>query len=392
MRRVLRSPARTWVKVALCLIAIDLLLFRVGLFWHLNPNFGPGMGGENWQFLFDAAREFESERPPRGTTEAVGSSIVIFGINEGLVNGRLRPHGVPPLLRLVTHGSTATDSALLVWNSMPTHPWLVLYGAAARDYPKQGSTESVVARTFYDSSVELTALPRNGTEARLEAYVKRYWKLYRYRFFARTAVDTLIGDLAVGLSLPRPSFAGGTTAPPPPLPREALRYFPWFRITPQSYAAWDKWRQTRQFSDYLAWLQMANSMAPGSYRLQALATYGPDGNPQVQSLRWLLQFLEQSRTRTVLVYFPENPVFRDPAAKAYFDPALSQAYANLFARAAAAYGARFIDMRDLVEPEGFYDMIHLNLVGERKVSERVADIIEEEWSARERQAGGAGRR
>jgi len=382
-------PQGPWIKVLLSLVVIDLLLFRVGLFWHLHPNFGPGLAGDNWRSLFDAAHGFESERPPRGTTEAVGSSIVIFGLNERLVNARLRLDCVPPLVRLVTHGSTATDSALLAWNSMPTHPWLVVYGAAVRDYPKRGSTDSSVTRTFYDSSIELSALPRSGTEARLEAYVKRYWKLYRYRFFARTAVDTLLGDLAVGLRLRRPSFAAGTIAPPPPLPREALQYFPQFRIRPQSYVAWDKWRQSRQFSDYLKWLQLAGSMALSQYKTQTLATYGPDGNPQVQSLRWLLQFLEQNHTRTVLVYFPENPVFRDPAANAYFDPALSQAYADLFAREAALHGARFVDLRDLVEPEGFYDMVHLNLVGARKVSERVADIIEEEWLAHRAQLGAA---
>jgi len=34
-------------------------------------------------------------------------------------------------------------------------------------------------------------------------------------------------------------------------------------------------------------------------------------------------------------------------------------------------------------------MVHLNLVGARKVSERVADIIEEEWLAHRAQLGAA---
>jgi hypothetical protein len=382
---------RAWVKVLLCLVALDLLLFRIGLLWNLHPDFGPGLGGENWRFLFAAARDFETERPAVGKTEAVGSSIVVFGVNENLVNARLQHAGVPPLVRLVTHGSTATDSALMVWNSLPAHPWLVVYGTASRDYPKTGPTDSSVVRTFYDASVELPAVPRHGTEAQLEAYVKRYWKLYRYRFFARTAVETLGAHLAVDLGLPRPSFAVGMVPAPPVLPPEALRYFSPFRITPPTYAAWDKWRHSRQFDDYVAWLRLS-SRSLSLYAGQTMATYGPDGNPQFASLRWMLQFLQQRQTRTVLIYFPENPVFHDPAAKPYFDQALSRADAELFAREAAAFGARFVDLRDFVEPEGFYDMIHLNLVGERKVSERIADIIEEEWRAHERHSGGAGGR
>ena len=87
----------------------------------------------------------------------------------------------------------------------------------------------------------------------------------------------------------------------------------------------------------------------------------------------------------MIVYFPENPVFRDPAALAYYDPALSQAYADLFKREAEAHSARLVDLRNSIAPEGFYDMNHLNLVGERKVSERLVSIIREEWQ--QRQAG-----
>jgi len=85
----------------------------------------------------------------------------------------------------------------------------------------------------------------------------------------------------------------------------------------------------------------------------------------------------------VLVYFPENPAFRDAAARDYFDPALSSAWADFFRRAAAASGARFIDLRDLLPAEDFYDLIHPNLEGMRKLSVRIAEIVAEEWRARE---------
>lgn len=365
----------------MCLVAIDFILFRVGLLWRLSPGFSWDFEGENRYSLFTAAREFETQQAALGRTELAGSSVVIFGADEALINARLRRAGIPPLLRLATHGSDATDSALLVWNSVATHPWLVLYGAAFRDFPKAPPAETRVTRTFYDSSVELPALPRKGAEAILDAHVKRYWKLYRYRAFTRDVLQTLLGDLTVRFNRPPPAWATDVSAPPS-VPPEALTYFRAAWISPESWAAWSRWQRTRQFADYLDWMHLYGSLALESYKTQTLATFGPDGNVQVASLRWMLSVLQQHQTRCVIVYFPENPVFLDSAARGYFDPALSDAYADLFKREAEGHGARFVDLRDFIEPEGFYDMIHLNNVGRHKLSERLATIIGEEWEKR----------
>lgn len=381
-----KPPIRVWAKVAVGLIALDVLLFRVGIFWKMTPNFGAGLGADNWAVLYAAAREFETRPADGHTALIVGSSVVLFGVNETAINDELGRRGVPvKLLRLSTHGSSATDSALMVWNARRMRPWLVIYAAASRDFPKTGLTDSGVIRLFYDSSASLPLLPRRDAEAVLEASVKRYWKLYRYRFFVRQALQS---GLIQKWGLPLPALAAGGA--PWPLPPEALRYFSPYRVTPERYAEWARWRQSRRFSDYLAW--MKGTMAIAQYKFQTLDNFGPLGNPHAQSLRWMLQFLEEDRIRTLLVYFPENPVFRDPEAAPYFDESLSRAYAELFAREAAAHGARFVDLRDFVEPEGFYDLVHLNVVGERKASERVADIIQEEWGARELHGGGSGGR
>ncbi len=378
---VSKSAIWLWAKVGLCLVLMDLLLFRVGLLWLITPNFGTGLGAENWRFLYAAARAFETQRPAHGSTIMIGSSVVVMGVDETLVNAQLSQKGVPPVLRLVTHGSLCTDSAVLAWNSLPTHPWLVIYGAAFRDFPKASASESQIVRMFYDSSAELPLLPRKSAEAALDARVKRYWKLYRYRFFARTAVQNAAADLVATLPVPRLSFAADT--PQPPLPRDATRYFSPYRITPQSYAAWDRWRQSRRFADYVEWMRLAGSMALHNYKLQTLASFGPEGNPQVESLRWMLGFLRQQHTRAVIVSFPENPVFHDPEAKPYLDPALSDAYAALFKREAATSGARYVDLRSLLDAEDFYDLIHPNLEGVRKLSARLAAIIEDEWQLRQ---------
>lgn len=382
MRSPSKSPIWTWVKVLLGLVVVDLLLFRIGVLWRAAPDFGIGLGAENWRLVFAAAREVETRPTSPPSAVIVGSSVVIFGAQEDLIGGRLRQDHIPvDFLRFVTHGSTATDSALMAWSARTFEPWLVIYGAAARDFPKAGSTESAVTRTFYDASVELPRLPRVGVESRLDAYVREYWKLYRYRFLTLTAFETAAVKRLRSLGAPQ-LFAAEVPAAVPPIPPEAAQIFPLERITPKTWAAWSRWRETRRFSDYLEW--MKGSLALSLYRAQTPANYGPDDNLQAESLRWMLATLERSHTRTVLVYFPENPVFRDPEASAYFDPSLSDAYANLFKREAEAHGARFEDLRNFLDPEDFFDLVHANLRGRVKMSARIAEIVEEEWRARSR--------
>ena len=96
----------------------------------------------------------------------------------------------------------------------------------------------------------------------------------------------------------------------------------------------------------------------------------------------MLDSLQQRGTRTVLVYFPENPVFHDPEARPYFDEQLSDAYAGLLAREAASHDGRFVDLRNFLPAEDFMDLRHPNLEGMRLLSQRIAAIIEEEWRAR----------
>lgn len=373
-----------WLKVLVCIAAVDVLLFRIGLLWHVQPDFGKNLAAENWRFLFRAAAVFETRPTLPGRALIVGSSVVVMGVDEAQVDGQLTRSAVPAeLLRMVTHGSTCTDSALLAWNARAAHPWLMLYGAAARDFPKKGVADSGVIRTFYDASVTLPQLPRADAESVIDAQVKRYWKLYRYRFFTRTVLATEAAALMGAIGLTPPAWAA-PSSPPQGLPPEALHYFSPYRITSTSYAAWAKWHASGRFEDYLVWLQQAGpagTMTLNNYKQQTLANFGPEGNPQMDTLRWMLREMQKSSIRMVLLYFPENPLFRNPAAKAYFDPSLSQADATTFADAAAVYGARFEDLRNLLAPEDFYDLIHPNLEGQRKVSARIAAIIEEEWHA-----------
>ena len=134
-------------------------------------------------------------------------------------------------------------------------------------------------------------------------------------------------------------------------------------------------------------MRASGNQALTAYVAQRLDSFGPDGNRQMDSLRWMLARIRDRGVRAVVVYFPENPAFRDPAAAGYFDAALSDATARALADASAATGTRFVDLRDALPADDFHDMIHPNLAGMRELSARLAGIVAEEWTAYAR--GGA---
>jgi hypothetical protein len=123
------------------------------------------------------------------------------------------------------------------------------------------------------------------------------------------------------------------------------------------------------------------SAAMESYAGDAFATHGPDGNASLDALAWAEGDLRAAGIRVLVVAFPENPVLHAPEARARIDPRLADAVAARLERDARAHGARFVDLRGFLEPEDFYDLIHPNRAGARKLSVRLADLVAEEWAS-----------
>lgn len=383
MRGILPKPIWIWVKVLLCLAAVDVLVFWTELFWRAKPNFGVDLEGQNWSLLYGIARRFEIEPAFPGTAFVMGSSVVRLGVSEPLVNATLRQKGLRARAEGVfSLGASCTDTAILAKQGMRLRPWLVIYVAAARDFAKAGTEHSPVIETFYDSSIDLPLPAYQSADSVLWAHIRRYWKLYRYRFFARTVVASTPARWLDTRLAGKPALASDTPGLQV-LPPEARWRFHAMRVTPQSFAQWERWRESRRFDDYLDWIRANGSEHVLSlYKTQTLANFGPQGNRHWFALQWMLEFLRRAHTRVVLIYAPENPVFHDPAAKPYFDESLSRAWAQVFANQAEAHGARFVDLRTALPAEDFYDLIHPNLAGMRKLSARIATIIVEEWHAR----------
>ena len=54
---------QVWLTTAFCIIAIDLLVFRTGLFWRVRPDFGTDLFDlDNWNLLYNAAHDAETQR------------------------------------------------------------------------------------------------------------------------------------------------------------------------------------------------------------------------------------------------------------------------------------------------------------------------------------------
>jgi len=194
-----------------------------------------------------------------------------------------------------------------------------------------------------------------------------------------------VGRMIPSLAPPPPPPAGPTPVPSEsgaPVPDEAGEWFFPGRITAESWRAWTHWRETRKFGDYEEFLKLNRSGAIAQYGANTFATHGPEHNLSLEALAWVERDLRAAGARVVMIVFPENPVLADPDAGSVYDPALAAALAARLGADAAAAGARFVDLRHALAAEDFYDLIHPNLAGARKLSARLAEVIAEEWAGK----------
>ena len=376
-----------WVKVVLVLVVLDWALFGSGLFFRLVPELR--RYPVTWGLVYRCLRIIEVP-PEAPRAYAVGSSIVFLGLDERLVRHGLETRGVPGTFNALTvFGTSGVDQALIAHEAKRTQPWLVVLTASVRDFPASGQLDSPVQRVLLDTSVDVPALRPTDVEGRLAAVVRRYWQLYRNRFFVRTVLEDwageLVGAVVPSMAPPPPPPPGPMALPSEsgaPVPDEAYTWFFPGRITAESWAAWTRWRETRRFADYEEFLRVNRSAAIAQYAANTFKTHGPEGNLSVQALAWAEADLRAAGSRVVVLAFPENPVLQTPDARAHYEWGVADALAHRLEADARANGARFVDLRTALDPEDFYDLIHPNLSGARKLSDRLAGVIAEEWQAK----------
>jgi hypothetical protein len=381
-QRAVKSLAASLMAVLL-LVVVDQVLFGLGWFWRFPPSFPRDLENLTWTQVYEVARRVETFDSPSPSNVVVGDSAIVFGVDADVINDDLEAAGVPSRsLVLGINGATASDSSLVAWTARGARPWLVIMGLSSGDFRDRSPALTPVLRTFYDASADLPFAREIGIAGRGDAYVRWIWKLYRYRAFARLALQGELDDLwsvPEGHDGARPS-----TTSRPTLPRRGRVWFSPERISAVAFSLWQDWRQSGRFEDYLEWLHAKGSRnLLQVYRSNTKRGLAPEQSAHFRSVEWVLPVLRDRGVRVVLISTPENPVFRVPEAQAYFDGALSDRYAVALSELAAAHGARFLDLRDSLSAVDFEDLMHANRVGRRKLSARIAEIVVEEWKAAE---------
>ncbi|MBM4265309.1 MAG: hypothetical protein FJ144_01635 [Deltaproteobacteria bacterium] len=380
----LRRVVWFWVKVVLCLVLIDVALFDVGWFWRYEP---PADSRDKYFLdLWGIARRLGSHPEGAPAAIAVGSSVVHMSASEKGIQLDMRSRGQPgSFYNLGVDGIDATGSGIMAHAASDLDPWLVVYGAALRDFAPEKDATSAVAAVFAEPGADIGPQARVKLEERLSAGVKRYWRLYRYRKFVREALLQEID----GLSASFPARAEAARAPMAPmaLPRTThpQRRFPAKFQKGEAFREWQGWYETRDFARYETYLRKAGKTLK-VYKKQRALPWDLAASSELASLRRMMELHRGRGAQVVLVYFPENPVFRDPVASTYFDPARSDELAATLAGEADRYGARFIDLRRFLSPEDFYDMVHANNAGLRKLDAFWKRLIASEWQIHERTA------
>ncbi len=363
-----------WTKVVLVLALTDVLLFRVGLFWDLELK---RQSPTQLARLHDITRAIDTHEAGEPVAVAVGSSVVRMSGPDPAVNRRLARLGAETSFRNLGLDAAHVDDSALVNAAVGTmDPWLVIYGVAFRDFmprDRPSRTES----QFAGLRVPLSTMQPETLDERLARFLRAYWTLYRYRDLVRHIVDERFASRA--WRFPRQAHAR------PDAQRSRVTRAQARKTQleagfggPKSFQAWERWNDSRDFSDYEAYLKTRGGVA-GLYRKRRAAGFELATSPQLEALDWLLRVNQERGSRVVLIYYPENPVFRDPAASGYFSPELSDEVAAVLERKAARYGARFVDLRQALQPEDFIDMVHPNRIGTKKLMDSLAQIIAQEW-------------
>jgi hypothetical protein len=368
-----------WGKVVACLVCLDLALFQTG--WLLRQ----GGRRSGWERVAQGI----AQAPPEGPLAyVIGSSVVRSGVRAAGVESKLRAAGFDGAVRLLSiEGIRASGAALVARATFdgPT-PWLVVYGTATRDYVvpdplPAGEIAQLRSSPFFDSAIELAALPRSPEE-QVEAVVKRYWGLYRYRQLARRVVG---GKLAALGSWVTPSSAG---AAPQRSPEDVAAdvHLGRGRFAGPRREAWKRWWKTRSPHDYLRFLELNPELMQLYEAQPALEEIDLAESPEWDSLRWMLETFAERGVRVVVVDFPENPFFRRRNARRYFDPGISDAAADTLAEETARFGAHFVDLRGFLGEADFDDLLHANFAGAARLTERIGEIVVEQARASPREA------
>ena len=345
----------TWALALVFVVLIDAAITRSPILWAR-------MSGEDSLDVrlaqlgqtYQAARKiYAPEREAKVRVALLGDSRIWFPARQPYVERELQR--VAPELdvrvdNLGIFGALMGDLEVLSRHFERLDPTLVVLAIGGLEMlPRpSGRLGTWPSRILNIGWCDGPLAPRSQTE-RLDRWVRTLWPLYRFRIFARLAIEDRI--------------VPGPISRPFPDRFVSTRDFHAFMHGKDSAAVdaiYQAWRTNPTLAGFVDYLERkrrgvrreVNRIAPPGASLNAHST-------GVRVLERLLARLAERGTPTLILLMPENPLLDLDVSGQYHEPGFSDQAAEIIRNVAERYDVPVVDGRRWMPAESFLDFAHL---------------------------------
>ena len=321
---------------------------------------------------YQAARKlYAPDAAVRTPVALLGNSRIFLSARESFVQpelARLPAARDASVVNLGIFGAGLGDQETLVRHLGRLHPELVvltmgtsdLLGTAAS--PLAGEPARLL-RVGWASGVE----PRDTPVERVDRWIRTLWPLYRFREFARAALEDRLAR--------RPD--------PGPFPEHFASTRALFDYIHGSKGervevAYRAWRAAPAFAAFVDYLKIGSDGYLELARQRAAGPVLTEQSPGARVLDAVLTGLAGGPWTTIVFLMPENPLIELDATGEYHRPGFSAEAAAIVTRVAERHQVRVVDARAWMPAEAFIDFDHLmpDLSGfQRPFAEEIAAAL-----------------
>jgi hypothetical protein len=348
----------TWALAA-CFVALagraithSRLLWGETTFEHT-----PDLARVAFAQTYQAARAIYDPVAPQPIA-LLGNSRIWLGAPAPLVNAALatRRPGSPAAVNLGIFGAGLGDLEALSRHLVRVRPSLTVVTLGTSDL--LGTTSTPLAgvparllRIGWDGR----PLGDAGPGERLDRWLRTLWPLYRFREFARAAID----DRIVPVNDPSP-FSLRASAPDFHLASTRDLFDTAYGARGAAIeAAYARWRARSSLASFVAYVEVLNPSHLELVRQRARESVPVD--PEGMAARLLHATLARLRHAgpTVVVLMPENPILREDVQGEFHRPGYSDEAEGEILAVARAHQVPLVDARLWMPARAFLDFDHL---------------------------------
>lgn len=347
---------RAWGLALVFVLVIDAAITRTGILW----------GKTSYEDTLDLklvqlTQTYQAERaiyaPAREApirVTVLGDSSIWFPAHAPYVERELRR--IAPGLdvrvdNLGVFGALVGDLETMTRNLGQVRPSLVVLALdGAQLLPGAGGRIGNWPARLMNVGCRECAVPPEDETSRADRWMRTAWRLYRFREFARAAIEDRI-------------FPGPPSGRPLPDELPSLNDFFTYMYgarAPEVAAAYASWRHDGSLPAFVEYLRVARAgalMRVGTPELERAPLESDGVGPQV--LDCLLARLTRAQWPALILLMPANPLLEQDRAGEYHKPGFSDEAAGVIRRAAERRHIPVVDGRRWMPAEAFFDLVHL---------------------------------